>query len=117
MRWMPGATSRWSMLRRLPPTSARLPSSSMSAVAPAAPFILPPAALDELRRTGKPFGVYVHVPWCASRCGYCDFNTYVPGRVRGAEPAGYAATAVAEAQLMGETLTGAAPPAGTVFFG
>ncbi len=22
------------------------------------------------------FGVYVHVPYCASRCGYCDFNTY-----------------------------------------
>lgn len=22
------------------------------------------------------FGAYVHVPFCASRCGYCDFNTY-----------------------------------------
>ena len=27
----------------------------------------------------RPFGFYVHVPFCASRCGYCDFNTYVPG--------------------------------------
>lgn len=24
----------------------------------------------------RPFGVYVHVPFCATRCGYCDFNTY-----------------------------------------
>lgn len=23
-----------------------------------------------------PLGMYVHVPFCASRCGYCDFNTY-----------------------------------------
>ncbi|WP_025272401.1 radical SAM family heme chaperone HemW [Haloglycomyces albus] len=25
---------------------------------------------------GRGFGFYVHVPFCASRCGYCDFNTY-----------------------------------------
>ncbi|MGV7360672.1 radical SAM family heme chaperone HemW, partial [Mycobacterium kansasii] len=25
---------------------------------------------------GRPFGIYVHVPFCATRCGYCDFNTY-----------------------------------------
>ena len=38
---------------------------------------LPAAALDGLG--ARPFGVYLHVPFCASRCGYCDFNTYVPG--------------------------------------
>ena len=27
---------------------------------------------------GTAFGIYVHVPFCASRCGYCDFNTYTP---------------------------------------
>jgi putative oxygen-independent coproporphyrinogen III oxidase len=27
------------------------------------------------------FGVYVHVPFCVTRCGYCDFNTYTPGEV------------------------------------
>ena len=30
-------------------------------------------------RQGQPLGIYVHVPYCSSRCGYCDFNTYVPG--------------------------------------
>jgi oxygen-independent coproporphyrinogen-3 oxidase len=24
---------------------------------------------------GSAFGIYVHVPFCATRCGYCDFNT------------------------------------------
>ena len=28
--------------------------------------------------SARPFGVYIHVPFCAARCGYCDFNTYVP---------------------------------------
>ena len=87
----------------------------MSTVATPTELVLPAAALDELG--AGPFGVYVHVPWCASRCGYCDFNTYVPDRVRGAAPSGYAETAVAEAGLMQAALGGAAPPADTVFFG
>ena len=25
---------------------------------------------------------YVHIPYCAKRCGYCDFNTYTPSELR-----------------------------------
>src|SRR6201986_1422093 len=42
---------------------------------------LPESALEGLGR--RPFGVYVHVPFCASRCGYCDFNTYTASELGG----------------------------------
>ncbi len=29
----------------------------------------------------KPFSLYVHVPYCLKRCGYCDFNTYTPSEL------------------------------------
>ncbi|UYP21038.1 radical SAM family heme chaperone HemW [Rhodococcus sp. Z13] len=35
----------------------------------------------------RPFGVYVHVPFCATRCGYCDFNTYTAGELGSAASA------------------------------
>ncbi|MGH3544558.1 MAG: radical SAM family heme chaperone HemW [Mycobacteriales bacterium] len=52
---------------------------------------LPAPALAALRRDHSAsvtasratdaFGVYVHVPYCATRCGYCDFNTYTPAEL------------------------------------
>ncbi len=75
---------------------------------------LPPAALSGARERG--FGVYVHVPFCAARCGYCDFNTYTAGE--GVRPEGYADTVLAELALATRVL-GAGPsrPVETVFFG
>lgn len=29
--------------------------------------------------TGQALGLYLHIPWCPTRCIYCDFNTYVDG--------------------------------------
>ena len=31
----------------------------------------------EVAHLAPSFGVYVHIPYCVSRCPYCDFNTYV----------------------------------------
>ena len=31
----------------------------------------------EVAHLAPAFGVYVHIPYCVSRCPYCDFNTYV----------------------------------------
>ena len=51
-----------------------------------------PAVLPQLRASpGRPFGIYVHVPFCATRCGYCDFNTYTPSELGGANPDGWLA--------------------------
>jgi oxygen-independent coproporphyrinogen-3 oxidase len=74
---------------------------------------LPPAALAVLG-AGRAFGVYVHVPFCASRCGYCDFNTYVPGE--GVATTGYVDAVRAELALADRVL-GGLPPAETVFVG
>ena len=63
---------------------------------------------------GDGFGVYVHVPFCASRCGYCDFNTYVPGE--GVARDGFVDAVLAEWALAGRVL-GGAPPAASVFLG
>jgi putative oxygen-independent coproporphyrinogen III oxidase len=31
----------------------------------------------------RPFGAYVHIPFCRTRCGYCDFNTYTATELGG----------------------------------
>jgi putative oxygen-independent coproporphyrinogen III oxidase len=71
------------------------------------------------RRLGAaPFGVYVHVPFCRTRCGYCDFNTYTATELgSGASRAAYAAQATEEIRLAGRVLAGRAGPVQTVFFG
>jgi hypothetical protein len=30
-----------------------------------------------------PFSLYIHIPFCASICGYCDFNTYTAQELGG----------------------------------
>jgi oxygen-independent coproporphyrinogen-3 oxidase len=77
---------------------------------------LPP---DVRARVGaRPFGFYVHVPYCASRCGYCDFNTYTAAELGGsASQDSYARDAIAEIALARDVLADAELPVATVFFG
>ena len=65
----------------------------------------------------RDFGVYIHVPFCSVRCGYCDFNTYAPGELGGATPAGYVDAALSEMALAGASMGPDARAASTVFFG
>src|SRR5664280_2159984 len=66
-----------------------------------------------------PFGIYVHVPFCTVRCGYCDFNTYTLTElgVDGASVGTYADVALRELELATRVLGPMAPTVQTVFFG
>jgi putative oxygen-independent coproporphyrinogen III oxidase len=78
--------------------------------------LLPASALDRLG--AAPFGIYVHVPFCVTRCGYCDFNTYTAAELGpGATRESYAGAAIAEVAFARKALGPAAPAVRTVFFG
>ena len=77
---------------------------------------LPAAATAGLGR--RPFGFYVHVPFCVSRCGYCDFNTYTAAELGGgASRDSYPGQAAAEIRLARRVLGAADVPVSSVFIG
>ncbi|WP_285318048.1 radical SAM family heme chaperone HemW [Pseudarthrobacter sp. lyk4-40-TYG-27] len=81
--------------------------------------LLPAQAADGA--AARAFGLYVHIPFCAVRCGYCDFNTYTATELGGgASQDAYAGTAVSEVGLAARVLQRSGVPArklSTVFFG
>jgi oxygen-independent coproporphyrinogen-3 oxidase len=64
-----------------------------------------------------PFGIYVHVPFCAARCGYCDFNTYTASELTssGASPEGWFEAVRRELERAAATI--GERPVDTVFVG
>jgi oxygen-independent coproporphyrinogen-3 oxidase len=80
--------------------------------------VLLPSALTGLGI--RPFGIYLHVPFCTTRCGYCDFNTYTAAEL-GTEPGAsrdtWADAAIAELRLARRVLGDVDLPVSTVFFG
>lgn len=95
--------------------------------APADGLITPWAAAGSTASPGAapaagdvPFGVYVHVPFCRVRCGYCDFNTYTASELRGVRRDDYAGHAVREIEWAATVLDRSGVPrrpVSTVFFG
>ena len=68
----------------------------------------------------KPFGLYVHVPFCSVRCGYCDFNTYTAeelGDEVGASRSSYAEAAIREIRFARHVLGHRDVKIDTIFFG
>ncbi|WP_344246900.1 radical SAM family heme chaperone HemW [Actinocorallia libanotica] len=77
---------------------------------------LPEASLEGFGT--RPFGFYVHVPFCVTRCGYCDFNTYTATELGpGASRDSYADTVISEIRLARRVLGEAEAPVRTVFVG
>ncbi|GGO78780.1 radical SAM family heme chaperone HemW [Nocardioides deserti] len=77
---------------------------------------------ESLARLGeRPFGFYVHVPFCTVRCGYCDFNTYTAEELtrdgHTVSRTSYAASAVAEVRRARRVLGDRDLPVETVFLG
>jgi putative oxygen-independent coproporphyrinogen III oxidase len=81
--------------------------------------LLPSQAADGSAE--RAFGLYVHIPFCAVRCGYCDFNTYTATELGGgASQDAYASTAMAEVDFAASVLRESNlpdRPLSTVFFG
>lgn len=72
-----------------------------------------------LSRLGaQSLSAYVHIPFCASRCGYCDFNTYTADELGpGANRADYAGTVIREIEFARGVLGENTSPLHSVFFG
>lgn len=80
--------------------------------------LLPASVVDGAGE--RTFGVYLHVPFCRVRCGYCDFNTYTSDEIRGVKQSDYAAQASLEVAAGAGILSESGLPrraASTVFFG
>lgn len=79
---------------------------------------LPTSVADDAAT--RRFGVYIHVPFCRVRCGYCDFNTYTADELRGVKRTDYAGQAIGEVTFAAGVLNLAGlsdRAASTVFFG
>ncbi|MEY4477631.1 MAG: hypothetical protein RJA31_1135, partial [Actinomycetota bacterium] len=67
-----------------------------------------------------PFSVYLHIPFCTVRCGYCDFNTYTASELRGVTRQSFVDDLISEIQWSKHVMADSGVPAreaSTVFIG
>lgn len=64
-------------------------------------------------KAGKAFGLYVHWPFCLSKCPYCDFNSHVRARI---DADAYAQALVRELDALASRIDTASPLT-SIFFG
>ena len=62
----------------------------------------------------EPFSLYVHIPYCISKCPYCDFNSHVAARIPEEE---YTQALLRELRHYSESEAWAGRSVKTVFFG
>jgi putative oxygen-independent coproporphyrinogen III oxidase len=93
---------------------ALMPSALPDGEAAPADGRLPDAAIREVG--SAPFSAYVHVPFCSTRCGYCDFNTYTASELGGVSQKQYVGAILTEIKLAREVVPHA-PPLASIFFG
>ena len=91
-----------------------MPSSLPEGEIPPADGSLPETTLANIGNI--PFSFYLHVPYCKSRCGYCDFNTYVQKELGQHDQSEWVRAAVSEIEFARQILHGVAPVE-TVFVG
>ena len=69
----------------------------------------------------RTLSAYVHIPFCASRCGYCDFNTYTAAELQRDDTSITAATypdrVIAEVNWLRQDQASDSRALSTVFFG
>lgn len=85
-----------------------LPSQLPEGLEPPADGVLPALATEGA--TERTLGLYVHIPFCAVRCGYCDFNTYTASEQPGVSQDSYPDSARAEVAFAASALAASGLP-------
>ena len=70
------------------------------------------AEIEPARQADEPLGLYVHWPFCASKCPYCDFNSHVTDHV---DHARWQAALVTELETLAARV--GPRPLSSIFFG